>query len=86
VTVRLWEIGDVVAVIEAWEAEQATAGITYQVGENRIGGGFYVKVLPRYDEPMEPVYGFKSRVEAESWIEADRAKHRPSRRPKLSAN
>jgi hypothetical protein len=37
-------------------------------------------------EPMEPVYGFKSRPEAEAWIEADRAKHRPGRRPKLAAN
>ena len=36
VTDRLWEIGDIVVVIEAWEAEQATAGITYVIGENRI--------------------------------------------------
>lgn len=83
VTDRLWEIGDIVAVIEAWETEQATAGITYEIGENRIGGGFYVKVLPRYSEPMEPVYGFETRAAAKTWIEADRAKHRPGRRPKL---
>ncbi len=83
VTERLWEIGDIVAVIEAWEAEQATAGITYEIGENRIGGGFYVKVLPRYGEAMEPVYGFESREAAQTWIESDRAKHRPGRRPKL---
>jgi IS1 family transposase len=82
VTDRLWEIGDIVAVIEAWETEQATAGITYEIGENRIGGGIFVKALPRYSEPMEPVYGFKDRAEAEAWIEADRAKHRPGRRPK----
>lgn len=85
VTDRLWEIGDIVAVIEAWEAEQATAGITYEIGENRIGGGIFVKALPRYGEPLEPVYGFKSRAEAEAWIEADKAKHRPGRRPKLAA-
>ena len=83
---RLWEIGDIVAVIEAWEAEQATAGTVYEIGENRIGGGFYVKALPRYGEPMEPVYGFKSRAEAETWIEADRAKHQPGRRPKSAAS
>ncbi len=86
VTHRLWEIGDIVAVIEAWEAEQATAGTTYEIGENRIGGGFYVKALPRYGEPLEPVYGFKTRDEADAWVEADRAKHRPGRRPKLAAN
>jgi hypothetical protein len=85
VTDRLWEIGDIVAVIEAWEAEQATAGITYKIGENRIGGGFFVKVLPRYGEPMEPVYGFETREAVEVWIEADRAKHRPGRRPKALA-
>lgn len=82
VTDRLWEIGDIVAVIEAWEVEQAIAGITYEVGENRIGGGFYVKVLPRYSAPMEPVYGFQTREAAAVWIEADQAKHKPGRRPK----
>jgi hypothetical protein len=85
VTDRLWEIGDLVAVIEAWEAEQSVAGITYEVGENRIGGGFYVRVLPRYSEPMPTVYGFNTRAEAEAWVDADRASHKPGRRPKVSA-
>ena len=53
-----------------------TAGITYEIGENKIGGGIYVKALPRCSEPVEPVYGFKSHVEADAWIEADRAKSR----------
>jgi hypothetical protein len=70
VTDRLWEVGDIVAVIEAWEAEQAIAGITYEIGENKIGGGFFVKALPRYDTPTDPVYGFVTRVVAEAWIEA----------------
>jgi hypothetical protein len=86
VTTRLWEVSDIIAVIEAWEGEQATAGITYQVGENRIGGGFYVKVRARYGEAVGPIYGFKARAEAEAWIEVDRAKHRPGRRPKIAAN
>lgn len=85
VTDHLWEIGDIVGVIEAWEAEQATAGITYEIGKNKIGSGFYVKVLPRYSEPKPAVYGFETREAAEVWIEADRAKHRPGRRPKTSA-
>jgi len=33
VTDRLWEIEDIVRVIEAWETEQAAAGITYEIGE-----------------------------------------------------
>jgi hypothetical protein len=84
-TTRLWEVSDIIAIIEAWEAEQATAGITYEIGQNRIGGGFYVKVLPRYGETVAPIYGFKDRTEAQAWIEADRAKHRPGRRPKQIA-
>jgi hypothetical protein len=28
---------------------------------HRIGGGFDVNVLPRYSEPTEPIYGFKTR-------------------------
>ena len=71
------------AVIEAWEVEQATAGIAYEIGKNRIGGGFYVKVLPRYEQSKEPIYGFETR---EAAITADRAKHRPSRRPKLASS
>jgi hypothetical protein len=34
---RNFEIGSAVP-----GAEQATAGITYEISENRIGGGFYV--------------------------------------------
>jgi IS1 family transposase len=83
VTDRLWEMGDIVAVIEAWETEQATAGITYEIGENRIGGGFYVKVLPRYAEPTEPIFGFETREAAQAWIAADRAEHKPGRRAKV---
>jgi hypothetical protein len=47
--------------------------------------GFPAFYLPRYGEPMEPVYGFKTREEADTWVETDRAKHRPGRRPKLAA-
>jgi hypothetical protein len=86
VSSRLWEVSDIIAVIEDWETEQSTAGITYEIGENRIDGGFYVKVLPRYGETAAPIYGFKARTEAEAWIEEDRAKHRPGRRPKIAAN
>ena len=81
VTDRLWDIGDIVAIIEAWEAEQATASITYEIGENRVGR-FYVKVPPRYRGPKEPVYGFENQEAAAVWIEAERAKRKPGRRRK----
>jgi hypothetical protein len=83
VTDRLWGIGDIVDVIEKWEAEYATAGITYEIGENKIGGGIFVRVLTRYEPPTDPVYGFTTREEAVAWIDVDRAKHKPGRRPKL---
>lgn len=84
VTTRLWEMDDLVAVIEAWEAEQATAGITYEAGANTIGEGFFVRILPRYGQP-ETVYGFPTLAEAHAYIEECRASHRPGRRPKLAA-
>ena len=71
VTDKLWEIGDIITMVEAWEAEYATAGITYRIGENEIGEGFFVRVIPRYEPVPDPVYGFKSREEAETWIAAE---------------
>jgi hypothetical protein len=44
---------------------------------HRIGGGFDVNVLPRYSEPTEPIYGFKTREEANAFI---------GKRPRLSQN
>lgn len=83
VTDKLWEIGDVVSVIEAWEAEQAVAGITYDIGMDRIGSGYHVRTLPRYGKP-ETKFGFATMADAEAFIEAERAKHRPGRRRKVA--
>ena|ERR1043166_7274826 len=84
VTDRLWDVGDVVSVIEAWEAEQAVAGITYEVAKDRIGEGYHVRVLPRYGK-AETTFGFADEAAAIAFIEADRAKHRPGRRRKAAA-
>jgi IS1 family transposase len=81
VTDKLWEVGDIVKVIEAWEAEQAVAGITYEVGKDRIGEGFHVRILPRYAEPHTE-FGFKNVEVANSFIEQEKASHRPGRRLK----
>jgi hypothetical protein len=86
VTDKLWEIGNIISMVEEWEAEYATAGITYRVGENEIGDGFFVRVISRYEVAPDPVYGFKTREEAESWIERDRKFHMPGRRPKALTN
>jgi IS1 family transposase len=84
VTTRLWEMEDVIAVIEAWEAEQAIAGTTYEAEANRIGQGFFVRITPRYGRPHS-VYGFASLADAHAYIEQQKAAHRPGRRPKSAA-
>jgi len=71
------------ATASTWVSESVRPKSIFEIDECKIGSGFYVKVLPRYEQPIEPVYGFKTRKEAEIWIEADRAKHRPGRRAKL---
>ncbi len=74
-----------VSVVGVWGVEYAKAGISYEMGENKIGGSFFVRVIPRYEAPRDPIYGFKTREEAEAWIERDRKSHMPGRRPKLAA-
>jgi hypothetical protein len=83
ITDKLWEVDNIVAVIEAWETEQATSGIVYEIGKDRIGDGYHVRTLTRYDEPSTE-FGFATIAEAEAYIEARRAEHRPGRRKKLA--
>jgi hypothetical protein len=83
VTDKLWEIEDVVGIIEAWEAEQAVAGITYEIEKEKIGNGYLVRIKPRYEEPQTK-YGFATREVANQYVEKDRASHKPGRRKKLT--
>jgi hypothetical protein len=73
VTDRLWEISDLVAMLEAWEAkEKRDAQPVFEIMEWKIGGGFYVKAtLPNVGP--ENITGFKSEVEALRWIRYDSA-------------
>jgi len=84
VTDKLWEIEDIVAMIEAWEAEQATAGITYEVSKNKIGGGLFVKISPRYGKP-ETVYGFGTLEAANAYVLESRESHKPGRKRKIAS-
>jgi hypothetical protein len=81
VTDKLWEVSDVVATIEAWEAERAENGIQYEVERVRIGEGYLVRKLVRYAEP-ETVFGFVSPGDAQDWLEEDQASRRPGRKRK----
>ena len=81
VTDKVWDVSDVVAMIEKWEADLAANGVEYLIERVKIGSGFLVQKLARYAEP-QTVFGFKTPGEAEMWVEEDRRKHRPGRRPK----
>jgi hypothetical protein len=83
VTDKLWEIGDIVAMVEAWEAEQAKTGTVYKIGKDDIGDGYHVRLLPRYEEPTT-VFGFATMADAEVYIERQRASHRPGQKRKES--
>jgi IS1 family transposase len=83
VTDRLWDMNDLVKVLEDWEADMATAGTTYEVSADRIPPGFHVVINSRYGKP-ETIFGFPTVDDAKAFIEAERAKHRPGRRRKVA--
>ena len=83
VTDRLWEVADIVKVLEDWEGDMATAGITYEVRPDRIPPGFHVVINSRYGKP-EAMSGFPTIDDATRFIDADRARHKPGRRKKLA--
>jgi IS1 family transposase len=71
VTTRLWEMSDVVAMIEEWEAERARVKPIFEVREAAIGGSPYVQItMP--DGTSDQIYGFDSRDAAAEWIEIER--------------
>lgn len=82
VTSKLWEVSDIVEMVEAWEAERAQTGITYEVEKEKIGATYLVRKHVRYVDQPEVVFGFVSPGAAEDWIEADRLSRKPGRRKK----
>lgn len=68
VTDRLWEMNDLVEMIEAFEAkEKRDTKPIFEVLGWRIGGGFYVKVsIPNFSP--ENIEGFDSEDEAWRWV------------------
>jgi IS1 family transposase len=83
VTEKLWEVSDIVAVVEAWEAEQAATGTLYKVETVKIGEGYSVRVLRRYQMPVTEF--FPTKEAAEVWISEHQAAHRPGRKRKIAS-
>jgi hypothetical protein len=44
VTDRLWEVSDIVSVIEAWEISEARTEPSFEIEANKIGEGHFVRV------------------------------------------
>lgn len=69
ITDRLWEVSDIVRVLEAWEAQRVTEPC-FDVEENRIGGGFFVRVtFP--NGKTEAIYGFVTKADAVKWMRCE---------------
>src|SRR4030081_1772899 len=42
VSTKLWEVSDIVAMVEAWEVDNAKHGTIYEVNKDTIGDGYNV--------------------------------------------
>jgi hypothetical protein len=73
VTDRLWEMGDVVDMLDAFEAKRKREPkVIFEVLEWKIGGGWYVKITFATGAPVN-IEGFKSEAEAGQWIRNESA-------------
>ena len=69
VTDKLWEISDLVKVLEDWEAQQDSEPF-FDVDIHAIDGKPFVRVtFPNGKE--ETIYGFSTRVDAIKWIRCE---------------
>jgi IS1 family transposase len=70
VTDKLWEISDLVQVLEDWEAQRETEP-TFEPEENRIGGGWFVRVMFPNGETDTIRNNFASKADAIRWIRTE---------------
>jgi IS1 family transposase len=69
VTDRLWEISDLVKVLESWEVQQDSEPV-FDVDTHKIDGKPFVRVtFPK--GKTEAIYGFETRSDAIKWIRCD---------------
>jgi len=82
-TDRLWEVSDIVKVLENCEAQQDKEP-SFDIEENRIGGGHFVRVTFPTSE-TEAIYGFETRAAAIKWIRCEAVVWLYERRRKLAS-
>src|SRR5207244_3533758 len=84
VIARLWEMPDVVAMLEEWENENARAKPIFEVREAAIGDNAYVQVTMR-DRTSDQIYGLDSRDATTEWIEIQKRGRLQRRRSNMAA-
>lgn len=84
VTDRLWDISDIVQVLEAWEAQRATEP-AFDVEANGIGDGHFVRATFPTGE-TEAIYGFATKADAIKWIRCEAVVWLYDQRTKGKAN
>lgn len=67
VTDKLWEVADMVDVLEGWEAEQSKIFPIFSIREDKVGGGFFVRALFAGGK-TDRVYGFADAAKAVEWV------------------
>lgn len=83
VTDRLWEMSDIVQVLEAWEAQQINEP-SFEVEANKIGDGHFVRITFPKGE-TEAIYGFATKADAIKWIRCEAVIWLYERRKRLLA-
>ena len=64
--------------------ENAKNGTLYEVAKDKIGDGYHVRRIPKY-EAAETLFGFADVAAAEAWVTADKTSHRPARNGRSAA-
>ena len=69
VTDRLWEIGDVVQLLEDFE-NQRNAGPSFEIEREWIGQGKFIRATLA-NGTTDTVYGFATEADAAKWIRSE---------------
>jgi hypothetical protein len=71
VTKKLWEVSDIVEVLEQWERANFKPEYQFVVRQYMIGKGHSVSVLWRGGE-VDTIFGFAKEANALQWIKENR--------------
>jgi IS1 family transposase len=84
VTEKLWEVSDIVQVLEDFEAQHKVEPM-FEVERERIGKEYFVRaILP--NGTMDTIHGFKTEADASKWIRNEAVVWLYDRRQKLRAS